>query len=132
MPPRPARVRRMICVNRDATSSKRLVPVRFPAVNGWHEKTVGDRQRVLERRALGAQPAEIGGMVGIAFDRATGYRDAAADAAIGTGRADLIHAWPRTEFWAAPTWTSPAITLTGTVWVLALVGLPWPCHRQDR
>ena len=51
-----------------------------------------EAQRFAERRALGAEPAEIGGMIGIAGDRSTtvtvGRRQhAATDAAIGTGGA---------------------------------------------
>ncbi len=57
------------------------------------QQPVFEPERFTERRALRAQPAEIGGMLGIARDRRTaaavGRRhDAAADAAIGAGGAD--------------------------------------------
>src|SRR5262249_61052259 len=61
------------------------------------QQAILERQRLGERRALGAEAATIGGMVGIARDlrAAAAVRlrhDAAADAAIGTGRADRSHA----------------------------------------
>src|SRR5882724_8270062 len=57
------------------------------------QQAVGETKRLAERRALRAQPAEIGGMIGIARYRSTtpavGRRqDAATDAAIGAGGAD--------------------------------------------
>jgi len=56
------------------------------------EQPVGQAERLAERRALRTQPAEIGGMLGIARDRSTAppvrrRQYAAADAAIGTGGA---------------------------------------------
>jgi len=47
-------------------------------------KPVGQIERVFQRRALGTQPAEIGGMGGIAFRHTVYDRHPAAHAAIGT------------------------------------------------
>ena len=56
------------------------------------EQPVLEAERLAERRALRAQPSEIGGMLGIAGNRRAAVavrrrQHAAADAAIGTGRA---------------------------------------------
>ncbi len=56
------------------------------------EQTARKAERFAERRSLGAQPSEIGGMLGIAGNRSTAIavgrcQHAAADAAIGTGGA---------------------------------------------
>ena len=50
------------------------------------QQPVVERQRLAERRALGAQPAEIGGMVGIAGDR---------DGAVGCGVASTPQPTPQ-------------------------------------
>ena len=72
---------------------ERLVPVAPPgrAIVGVVRRS-GSASVSFERRALRAQPPEIGGMVGVAPRHAVHHRDAAADAAIGTGGADRAHA----------------------------------------
>src|SRR5262249_22478081 len=68
---------------------ERGIPGRRAAVDLRLQQAVVGRQRVAERGTLRAQAAAVGRMVGIAGDRAVGAdRDAAADAAIGTGGAD--------------------------------------------
>ena len=70
-------------------------PLHGPLAAADHriEQPVGQAERLAERRALRAQPAEIGGMLGIARYRRPAppvrrRQDAAADAAIGAGGAD--------------------------------------------
>ena len=68
------------------------------------QQAVLEAQRLAERRALRAQPAEIGGMLGIARNRraapAVGRREnAAADAAIGAGGADGAQVRDRRRSW---------------------------------
>ena len=80
---------------RDPVESDRPVDARKAAVRlPQHgiEQTFAQPQRLAERRALGADAAEIGGMVGIARDRGPAEsvrpcKDAATHAAIRAGRA---------------------------------------------
>lgn len=71
---------------------QRLVPTDPCIADHRIEQAVVEAQRFAQRRALGAQPAEVGGMVGITayLPAAAPIRfrqDAAADATVGTGRA---------------------------------------------
>ena len=85
---------------------ERGLPRHALAVDLGMQQPVLERQRLAERRALGAEPAAIGGMLGIAGDRrpAPAVRrrhDPAADAAIGTGGADAHAASARSGARAA-------------------------------
>ncbi len=78
---------------------ERLVPFRIAAGNFWTQQATGQAERFAERRAFGAEPAGIGGMIRIARDVSIPVDDhAAADATIGAGGArHLVHAaasWP--------------------------------------
>jgi len=62
-----------------------FIPAGGAAVQHRRAEPVGQVHRVLQRRALDAQPAEIRRMLGIAMRHAIRHRDAATDTAIGAG-----------------------------------------------
>src|SRR5690606_25787378 len=84
-----------------------LVPARAAAVDFGMEQAPLEPERLAEMRALGAEPAAIGRMLGIAGDRdltlaGHGCGDSAADPAIGASGADRIHQVPSRAGEGAP------------------------------
>ena len=93
--PRRAHAASMVSRKPSATCRARASHDTRTAVDLGMEQPVFERQRLAERRALGAEPAAVGGMRRIAGDRrrrpsVRRRDDAAADAAIGAGRADQV------------------------------------------
>src|SRR3546814_2642561 len=102
---------------------QRLFPTRALVTDHRMEKAAFEANRLAEVRALGAKPAAVRGMVGVASNLdlpLARYRraDAAADAAIGAGGADrLDHQAAAFSVLARQMRTRPESILTGTVGV---------------